>query len=514
MYTPVPLQIQPGIISELTANAASGRWIEGDMVRFWRGRAERWGGWRRVTTETLDTPARASLSWRALDGRKITAFGTAHKLWLLIDTKLYDITPAGLPPGNVDGLEDANNAWGGAGTWGQGVWGGPTTSPTAISDYSASTWSLSTWGEDLVATRRGGEVYHWDYTNGTGVVAQALAGAPATNLFTFVSPSNRTLVSLGAHDGVNSDTLNIRWADRESLNTWDPLATNSAGDLRIQVGSEIVTAVPVTGGHLILTDVSAHLFRFVGGEFVFALQTIGEHNGCLGPNAAIEVDGTAYWMGDDSFYSYNGQIQQVDCQVHQRVFNDLNRFQRHKIFAGVNRRFQELVWFYPSADSIENNRFVAVNKQGEWSTGSISRTTWQDDSVAYSNPIATDNKMQILEHEVGITDEDGNEIPYLLTSGELTAKAPAVAAATPHLAVRKFVPDFQRNSGMHVLEIDARDYPQRGARSKGPYAYDGTTAAFSVRVRGSLLRLRFSGEGDFRLGDMHFLATSDGARQQ
>lgn len=506
-YQPVPLNLPSGVVKEDSPFTVKRRYTDSQMVHFWKGAPERWKGWVKHTADTLDGPARANIAWRTNAGVRLMAFGTAEKLWLLVNnTTLYDITPVGLPAGLVDAIDGA--AWG-MGGFGSGVWGGATYTVVA-NGGKPRTWTLSLWGEDLIAVPRGGTVYQWVAATGYGVVAAAVAGAPATCLGAFVTDVDRHLVVYGAHNGVTDDTLLLKWPSQETLTDWAPTLVNTAGDTRAERGNEIMAALEVRGTRLIFTDTAVYTFRYIGGEDVFELLRQTGKSGLIGPNAAIELDGKAYWMGDDFFYSYDGVVAAMPCDVHKYVFDNLNRQQAHKVYAGVNRGYNEVIWYYPDNTSIENNRYVAFNDDG-WSIGALERTSWLDDNISTSFPVATTADGLIYRHETGST-ADGESILYRLETGDMSQEVTAPSATVGVQMSRKVLPDYQRMEGDHTMTIEGRRLPRSAVRTKGPYAYNATTEQFSARSRAALYRYIFEGNGDFRMGTIRVMNTRDGGR--
>jgi hypothetical protein len=499
------ITLPPGIAKNDSDYATKGRWVDGNLVRFWKDRPQKWLGWEKLVQSSLGGPARGAISWTALDGTQYAAWGTDTKLWLLKNGTLYDITPVGLPPPPAPAIPVIG--WGGGG-WGAGGWGG--VSHPALGFSNSRTWTLAKWGEDLIACPRGGALYHWDQSAGPAVRAAIITGAPLTNLGVFVT-DDRTLVSLGAHDGTKGDPLRVAWAHRETLTNWAPSAVTTAGDLRVEEGNEIISVVKVRNGYLILTDISAHTFRFVGGNGVFALDRKGSMSGCLSPHGAAEIDGIAYWMGPETFYKFDGAVQAIECDVHAHVFKNLNRFYAHRITAGTHRAYGEIIWFYGDASSAENNRYVSMSG-ATWAIGELNRTTWMDSGVITNNPIATDVSGNIYVHNVGAT-ADGQPIPYRLSSGDIEiTDSQGVAATDDYIRLRKVVPDYAYISGAHDLTIEARGYPQGPATTKGPYPFSSATRYFNPKARGRSFRYHFSGTGDFRMGDITAYGSPDGGR--
>ena len=250
------------------------------------------------------------------------------------------------------GAESAVVAAGyGTGPYGREGWGNARTGSTLV--LGIRTWSLDTWGEDLLACPRGGAIYWWDRSKGTGTRATALGGdAPPNNEYMLVSQRDRHVFALGAFDFFNDafDPMLIRWCSTEDLNDWVPTSTNTSGDLRLYSGSKIVAGVRSRLESVIFTDVSVHTLPFLGGFAVFGLNIVGENVSILGPNCAVPIDHRVLFMAESDFYMYDGVVKVVKCDVRNFVYDNLNVVQRDKIYGGLNREFNEVWWFYPSFD--------------------------------------------------------------------------------------------------------------------------------------------------------------------
>jgi hypothetical protein len=250
------------------------------------------------------------------------------------------------------GAESVKTATGyGTGPYGREGYGNARTGSTLT--IGIRTWSLDTWGEDLLACPRGGAIYWWDRSKGTGSRAVALGGdAPPNNEYMLVSQRDRHVLALGAYDYFNNafDPLLIRWSSTEDLNDWVPTSTNTSGDLRLYAGSKIVCGVRSRLETVIFTDVSVHTLPFVGGSIVFGLNIVGENVSILGPNCAVPIDHRVLFMAEADFYMYDGVVRVVPCDVRNYVYENLNVQQRDKIYGGLNREFNEVWWFYPSYD--------------------------------------------------------------------------------------------------------------------------------------------------------------------
>lgn len=238
----------------------------------------------------------------------------------------------------------------GTGTWSQETWSTPRSISTTIA--ALRTWSLDNWGEDLIANPRLGGMYWWDRNTGPTSRAVILDGAPARSAYMIISQRDRHIFALGCTDEFTGefDPLLIRWCSKEDFNDWVPTSTNTAGDLRIFRGSQLVTAVRTRGEILVFTDISVHQINFLGGTTVFGLTVAGENVSILGPNAAIEVDYRVFFMAEGDFYVYDGVLRPLRCDVRNLVYENLNIFQKDKAFAALNREFNEIWFFYPGKD--------------------------------------------------------------------------------------------------------------------------------------------------------------------
>lgn len=213
------------------------------------------------------------------------------------------------------------------------------------------TWALDNWGEDLLASFAGGAIYWWDRTRGASSRAVLIENAPQVNQYMIISQQDRHVFALGAYDAFNEvvDPLLIRWNSTEDLNDWVPEDTNTAGDIRIYRGSKIVTGIRSRLETLVFTDISVHTIAGFGNG-IFGQNTVGENVAIVGPNAAVAIDHRVLFMADADFYIYDGIVRVLPCTVRNFVYENLNNAQKDKVYAGTNKMFNEVWWFYPSRD--------------------------------------------------------------------------------------------------------------------------------------------------------------------
>jgi len=329
----------------------------------------------------------------------------------------------------------AGTGWG-AGTYGRGTWGSGA-SLTAVGDI-LRIWTHDNFGEDLVINVRDGGIYYWDKSTSSLPFARAvalsdLAGAdpttPTVAKQVLISDRDRHVIVFGC-DAQNNigvqDPLLIRFSDQENPLVWTAEPTNTAGDLRIGTGSEIIGAVETRQQILVFTDRSLHAMQYLGPPFTFGISLISENITIASPLSAIAVDDSVYWMGEEEFYVYTGQVQKLPCSVRSYVFGDFNTFQIEKVTAAVNSSFSEIWWFYPSAGSETNDKYVVFNYQEQaWYYGTIARSAWIDRGIA-PYPISAGLDGYLYYHEFGQDDGSVNPpagIPSFIESSQMSMGA-------------------------------------------------------------------------------------------
>lgn len=311
-----------------------------------------------------------------------------------------------LPTGNE--IQSPTSGWGG-GPWNFGTWGngGAGVSPIRI-------WSQSNFGEDLVFAYRNGPLCLWDASgtvNNRGVQVQTLAGAsdvPDEVGLVLVSDISRFVFAFGCNDVFSPtyDPMLIRWSDQESVVDWTPSATTQAGSIRLSAGSEIVARLQTRQEVLAWTDSALYSLQYVGAPIVWSATLMGDNLSIVGPNSVAMGAGIAYWMGNGKFYFYNGSVQTLRCDLRQFIFDDFNFDQSVQVVAGSNEAFNEIWWFYPTANSLVPNRYVVYNYlEDVWYYGEMTRYAWIDHVVRDKPIAATGDKL--VYHEVGYDDQSG-----------------------------------------------------------------------------------------------------------
>tara|TARA_R110000764_G_scaffold149507_1_gene237229 strand:- start:948 stop:2831 length:1884 start_codon:yes stop_codon:yes gene_type:complete len=428
--------------------------------------------------------------------------------------------------------EVGGTGWGagtfGRSTWGSGLGGGITT----VTELRL--WSHDNFGEDLLLNPRDGAIYYWDKTNGTGVRAVDLTTVTGHNEVPVIakqiltSDTDRHVIAFGTNPEGSStqDSLLIRFSNQESLVDWAATATNSAGDLRIGAGSTFVKAIQTKREIVIWTDTALHSMRYIGPPFTFGIQQLASNITIMGPNAAVAVEDVVLWMGKDNFYIYEGQTQQLPCTVKEKVFFDFNMNEKEKVVAGVNSNFGEVIWFYPSSSSSENDSYVIYNYLEKiWYYGSLARTAWIDKGVR-NFPMAADPSLNYLyNHEVGY-DDDGAAMVSSIESSQID-----IGEGDKFIFINRVIPDLTFNGSTTAvpsvdITMETRNYPGGNYLQNDPETvtrlststtvpFETFTNQLNVRLRGRSFAMTLSSNNTgvrWRLGSPRVDVRLDGKR--
>jgi hypothetical protein len=386
-----------------------------------------------TTTVTVNAPANG-----ALTGDFVTFSGVTGTYASLLNgefqissasTNAYSITVASAIPAGTTGGSAVSaayqintgpefavpfNGWG-AGPWSYGSWGTGGSTLTSL-----RVWSQGNWGEDLIFGPRNGGIYYWDATTGVGTRGFNLATAvgasdvPTVQNYIFISDINRFLFAFGCNDygSADQDPMLVRWSDQEDAYNWTPSATNQAGSLRLSHGSEIVTAIQARQEIVVFTDSALYSLQYLDAPIFWGAQLLGDNISIVGQNAAAIASGIVYWMGVDKFYAYDGRVQTLPCDLRRYVFSDFNQSQAQQVFAGTNEGFNEVWWFYCSANSTSIDRYVVYNYLEKiWYYGTMGRTAWLDSGLR-DYPMAATYSHTLVYHEIGLNDNvAGTESP-------------------------------------------------------------------------------------------------------
>lgn len=473
-----PLNIPPGVVKNGTQYQSRGRWVDAHLVRWSEGIMRPIGGWvtlkdsAGVDLALTGTP-RGAHSWRADDGGIWLAAGTSGagvtKAYALLGYGLTDITPAGFP----SCVKDATYVT--AGNYGQGPYGrGLFGKGTAVGQLNeADVWHFDNFGQSLVGLATcDGRPLSWDLNTANDFVA--IAGAP-TGVRALVVTPERFLFALGQ----TGDRRKVAWPDQSTLTVWTPTGSNQAGSYTLQAKGVLLAGRRTTSQTLLFTDEDVHAATYIGLPYVYAFKQVGDNCGLLGPNAVVVMGNTAYWMGRKQFFKYDGVVVPIPSDVSDYVFGDLATAQRYKIIAWAVPEFNEIWWFYPSASSLENDRYVIYNVlEKHWSVGKLGRNAGVPSGVLAA-PVLLSSDGKLYQHET--SDGRGTEVPYV-ESGPIE-----VGSGEQFLDMQTLVPD-EKTLGDTSASFYVTDFPTKTETLLGPYTLAEPT---DVRFQARQMRVRF-----------------------
>jgi hypothetical protein len=409
-------------------------------------------------------------------------------------------------------------------------------------------WSIDNFGDKVIALIHNAQVFEWNSNaaNAAATRATIISGAPTASRTMLVSTPDRHLVFFGTEteigDPTTQDDMFIRFSNQEDINTYTPTAVNTAGTQRLADGSRIVGAVRGRDAIYVWTDTSLFTMRFIGPPFTFGFAQVGTNCGLIGQNAAIEVDGAAYWLSDNGFFKYSGNLEAMICLVEDYVFDDINTTASQLINVGLNNLFGEITWFYPTNSSEVVNRSVTYNymestpQRPIWTTGSLARTTWVDSAV-FGLPHGTSYNATGTSYDV-VGNTEGATTYYQHETGTDQVKSAATTTIAANIEsgdfdispqqglegdgdyimkIRRFIPDFLSQTGNTQVTLNLKDYPNSTQASSplGPFTIDSTTTKVDTRARARLVSLKIANTGtaqDWKLGSFRLDIQPDGRR--
>lgn len=440
----------------------------------------------------------------------------------------------------------------GTGVWGRNAWGLGSTEPVSLPQRD---WWLDNFDNDLVANIRNGPVYWWargtTVDPATALATRAIsleqyaadnnsdpAAVPSKVMQILVSQQDKHLIAFGAvpFGSTNEDDFDpmlIRWADQDTPSDWTPTQTNTAGDLRVSRGSKIVRALPSRQEVLVWTDSHLYTLQFLGTTDVFGLQEYADNISVISPRCMATAANITYWMGQDKFYAYTGRVETLPCTLRNHVFQNINTAQADQIICGTNEQWNEVWWFYPTADSDYNNAYVVYNHlERIWYYGTIDRTAWLDTPLR-GYPQAANTSVELVdglpitgggvlyEHENGI-DADGEPMVSYIQSSDFD-----LDDGDNFILTKRIVPDigFEGSTAATPevsLELRHRNFPGSALQSEAAdnakvirTAVTNYTPQVFVRARARQMALKVQSEQlgvQWQLGTPRLDGRSDGRR--
>jgi len=439
----------------------------------------------------------------------------------------------------------------GAGPYSRGGWGSGTS--VTIPGAQLRIWSQDNYGEDLLMCVHDGGIYYWQASLGTSTRAVSLSSLVGANLTptvakqVIISDKDRHIIALGCGTEASpsvQDPMVIRFSSQESLTDWETRPDNSAGELRIGSGSEIISAIQTKQQIIIFTDISVHAMQYIGPPYTFGIQEVSASVSIISPNAMTAVGDSVMWMGKGDFYLFNGGVMAIPCDVKEYVFSRMNIDQSLKVTAGTNSTFGEVWWFYPSntvdpdtgVENQENDSYVVYNyDQKIWYYGEMPRTVWIDRG-ALGFPLAASPDNYLYSQENGLNDgsqpDDTGALDAYIESSTVD-----IGEGDQFIFASRLIPDITfRNSTATspyaTFTIKARNFPgsdfvdttaqgSSHGSSSNPVVKTSTstveqfTDQVFIRLRGRAMSIRVESnqvDTSWRLGDPRIDIRTDGRR--
>jgi hypothetical protein len=437
-------------------------------------------------------------------------------------------------------------------------WGAAVAASTVT--LEPGLWSLDNFGDVLLATIANGKTYTWDASIAARFTTRAsttttdylTSSAPTASRAMMMAPVTRHLVLLGTETTIGTastqDDMFIRFSDQETINTFAPTATNSAGSQRLQDGTKIMGALKAKDNILVWTDTALYTMKHVGAPFTFGFEQVGTNCGLIGQNAVVEIDGVAYWMSSKGFFLFDGTVKSLSCSIEDYVYDDVDTTKGQQIAAAINNLFTEVVWYYPTLGASYNDRYAVYNygesagsaenkvPGGVWYPGTEARTSWMPAKI-YPNPHATKfdstaagtfpsvigetglGQTVYFEQEVGTNqiNPDGSSTAIAGSLESYDFDLEVGGAGQHYLSISRFLPDFKTLAGSATVTLKLKRFPSSTATTSvySPFTVTSSSSQFNTRARGRFASVTIANaavDDNWRFGTMRLDVKPDGMR--
>ena len=499
----LPVTPPAGIVKNGTDYANKGRWVDGNLVRFENGFLKPIGGWSKLRATALDGEPIGMYAYKDNLGASVLAVGTREKVYVLYDNTWTDITPVGF-------VNDASNDPLGYGAYNYDVEDyGDARSQSGL-PLDSGHFSFDNWGEDLIFCFSGdGKIYKWRPVSGgtADTIATVVTNAP-TGCQAIMVTNERHLVAIGS----GGDPRKVAWSDREDRNNWTSKATNTAGDVQIPTGGRALLAVKYQNDTIVFSDTGIDRMSYVGSPFIYGITAAGANCKAVSRRSIVQTGNFLAWMGENSFFVYDGVVREIPCDVHDYVYDQLNVPGRKACWGGHNSNFNEIWWGFPSGEGqYKANKYIIWNYLANtWSIGELDRGCWIDQG-AFDYPISGDSLGFVYEHESTTLSNSpnlGSAVPFA-TSGPIE-----LGNGDNYVQCNQIIPDEEANALPGVtIGFKGKFTPLGPTTDFGNFTFESdgyTDARFTARqvqmtVTGSTTQ-------DFQVGNIRLNLRNRGRR--
>ena len=500
----LPVTPPAGIVTNGTDYANKGRWVDGNLVRFENGYLKPIGGWTKLRTTALDGEPIGMYAYNDNAGNPVLAVGTREKVYVLYNNTWTDITPAGF-------VNDAADDPLGFGAYHFGVEDyGDARSQSGLRT-NAGHFSFDNWGEHLIfCFSEDGKIYKWRPDSAGGspdTIGTVVTNAPTGNQAIIVT-NERHLVAIGS----GGDPRKVAWSDREDNTVWTSKATNTAGDLQIPTNGRALSAVKYQNDVIIFSDTGIDRMYYAGSPFVYSISKAGSNCKAVSQRSIVQTGNFLAWMGENSFFIYDGAVREIRCDVHDYVYDNLNLIGKTASWGGHNSNFNEIWWGFTIGDyQFKPNKYVIWNyNDNNWSIGSLDRGCWVDQG-SFDYPLAGDSNGFIYQHESTLLGNSPNlstDVPFC-TSGPIE-----LGNGDNYVQCNQIIPDEEANTLPGVtISFKGKFTPLGSETDFGSFTFESdgyTDARFTARqvqmtVTGSTTQ-------DFQVGNIRLNIRQRGKR--
>ena len=479
----VPITPPAGIVTNGTEYSNTGRWVDGNLVRFENGAMQPIGGWNRFKETPLVGTPTGMYAYNTNAGKSVIAIGTREKVYVQYNNIWYDITPTGF-------VNDASASPLGYGAYNYNVENyGDARSQSGL-DFNTKSFSFSNWGEYLIfCSGSDGKVYQWRPDAGSGspdTTGIQLANAPIGNTALLVS-NERHLICFGSAN----DPRKVAWSSREANTVWTAASTNTAGDLNIPTGGRILGAEKWNSDIIIFTDTGINKMYYTGSPFIYGIQDAGTSCATASIRSVVSTGNFLAWFGENGFFMYDGGVREIPCDVHDYIFDDLHYPYRTVTCGGHNSNFSEIIWFFAAGSSKTPNKYVIWNyNSNTWSVGEMDRTVWLDQGVN-DFPLACSSNGTVYEHESTTlfnSEGLGNKKPFC-TSAPLE-----IAGGDKVSHVSQLVTDEEsKNVSALTISMKGRFTPNGPETDFGSFSFNNSDGYTDCRITARQVSMTVTG---------------------
>jgi hypothetical protein len=372
-------------------------------------------------------------------------------------------------------------------------------------------WSLDHFGELLVASYNGGSIYDFDPSVpqpwGRAELISSDPGLPTNCRAMFVTPERFIFALLSG--------MQVQWCSQGDPDTWTPATGNTANIRTLTEGTQLVGGKVLSDFiSLVWTDAALYRFQYTGATYVYNSSMIAKDCGLLSPNAAVTAAGLAYWVGQDTFWMFNGSVVPMPNveDIRKYVFDLIDINSGYQANASYWPQHNEVAFFFTPEGETTPTLGVLFSIENQcWAPLDFGRCSGAHFTQGDTRPIMAAADGHLYQHEVG-WDDNGVAMPWSLQLGAISMNEGGA-----HMDVEFMIPSFKDQVGDIEMTLDTYDYLNDTTFEDTETETIGVsdTGAIDLRVSGRYIGMLFSGSSAgsyFRWGKPVFWIKPSGKR--